>query len=533
MGAVGGRLVFPDGRLQEAGSIIWNDGSCLGYGRGDSPTAPQYSYVRDVDYCSAAFLLTPRDVFFELGEFDGRYQPAYYEDADYCVRLWKAGRRVVYDPRVLVTHFEFASSTSSAAATAMQLERRALFADVHHEWLAGQVPPATDGVLRARDRHRTGQRILVIDDRVPHASVGFGDPRAIALLRSLVDLGHSVTLFPVSVVDEDWARIYEDIPREVEVLRGYGGRRLVPLFRERAGYYDCIIVSRSHNMALLRAKLGEPGRWMRDTRVIYDAEAITAIRDVGRRRLLGEDVRDAEANRLVAAELDLARGVDAVLAVSGEEQRQFEGVAAGRVHVVGHAVEVTPTMRPFHERAGILFVGAFHELSPNGDAAIWFTKHVLPALRARVGDVRFTIVGQDPPAELIGLDAEGVRVLGGVADLRPLYDEARVFVAPTRFASGIPLKVIHAAAHGLPVVATSLLAKQLAWQDGRELLQADSPDDFAIACATLHEDPVLWDRVRTNALGRTAGDYSTDAFTNALGGALLACQGDELIARRR
>ena len=157
----------------------------------------------------------------------------------------------------------------------------------------------------------------MIDDRVPHASVGFGDPRALALLRSLVDLGHSVTLFPVSVVDEDWARIYEDVPREVEVLRGYGGRRLAPFFRERAGYYDCIIVSRSHNMALLRAKLGEPGRWMRDTRVIYDAEAITATRDVGRRRLLGEDVRDAEANRLVAAELDLARGVDAVLAVSG------------------------------------------------------------------------------------------------------------------------------------------------------------------------------------------------------------------------
>ena len=124
-------------------------------------------------------------------------------------------------------------------------------------------------------------------------------------------------------------------------------------------------------------------------------------------------------------------------------------------------------------------------------------------------------------------------VLGGVADLRPLYDEARVFVAPTRFASGIPLKVIHAAAHGLPVVATSLLAKQLAWQDGRELLQADSADDFAVACATLHEDPVLWDRVRTNALGRAAGDYSTRAFSKALDGALPACQGDELIARPR
>ncbi len=87
IGAVGGRIVLPDGTLQEAGSIIWQDGSCIGYGRGDSPFAPAYMFKRDVDYCSAAFLLTWRNLFLEGGGFDVAYVPAYYEETDYCVSL--------------------------------------------------------------------------------------------------------------------------------------------------------------------------------------------------------------------------------------------------------------------------------------------------------------------------------------------------------------------------------------------------------------------------------------------------------------
>ena len=116
IGAVGARLVLPDGTLQEAGSIIWNDGSCRGYGRGDNPEAPPYAFTRDVDFCSAAFLLTRRSLFEALGGFDDAYAPAYYEDADYCVRVWESGHRVVYEPRAIVRHFEFASSASPAAA---------------------------------------------------------------------------------------------------------------------------------------------------------------------------------------------------------------------------------------------------------------------------------------------------------------------------------------------------------------------------------------------------------------------------------
>ena len=524
IGAVGGRLVFPDGRLQEAGSIIWNDGSCAGYGRNDWPDAPQYAYRRDVDYCSAAFLLTPAQTFRDLGGFDDQYQPAYYEDADYCVRLWKSNRRVVYEPRAVVQHVEFASSSSSTEATGMQLQRRAIFVAAHREWLASQQPPSAtpQALLKARERVH-GQRILLIDDRVPHESGGFGDPRALAIVWSLVGLGHSVTMFLTAAEDEDWSRIYEELPRRVEVLRGYLARDLRHYLHERADLFDIIIVSRSHNMKMLRAKLGEPRTWAPRARVIYDAEAITAMRDVQRRRLLGENIRDAEVKRLLSAELGLARGVDTVFAVSSEEARQFEAITPGRVHVVAHGLDVAPTTRPFHARSGVLFVGAFHELSPNADAVLWFLNQVWPTLRARLGnEAQFVVAGPNPPPEVMAHAGDSVRVLGAVTDLRAFYDEARVFVAPTRFTSGIPIKVIHAAAHGVPAVVTSILARQLGWESGRELIATDAAQDFVAAVVALYRDENLWTQVRLAALGRVRDDYSMRALSMSIEGASSA-----------
>ena len=108
--------MLPDGTLQEAGSIIWNDGTCTGFGRGREIADPEVMFRRDVDFCSAAFLLTHRWLFEYVGPFDEAYAPAYYEEVDYCVRLWRAGYRVVYDPDILVLHYEFGSSSSSAEA---------------------------------------------------------------------------------------------------------------------------------------------------------------------------------------------------------------------------------------------------------------------------------------------------------------------------------------------------------------------------------------------------------------------------------
>lgn len=110
-GAVGGRLLYPDGRLQEAGAIVFADGSAakIGYGHAD-PESGEYTYVREVDYVSGCLLATPRALFAELGGFDARYRPGFYEDTDYCFRLREAGRAVYYQPASTVVHVEGATA---------------------------------------------------------------------------------------------------------------------------------------------------------------------------------------------------------------------------------------------------------------------------------------------------------------------------------------------------------------------------------------------------------------------------------------
>ena len=85
-----------------------------------------------------------------------------------------------------------------------------------------------------------------------------------------------------------------------------------------------------------------------------------------------------------------------------------------------------------------------------------------------------------------------------------------------RFAAGIALKVHQAAASGVPVVATSVLASQLGWRDGEEILVADTPQAFADAVYRLYTDEALWNRVRRNALRRISEDYSVERFQASL-----------------
>jgi GT2 family glycosyltransferase len=110
-GVVGGKLLFEDGVLQEAGALVFADGSAAKIGYLDPDVqAPIYEYVRETDYVSAAFLMTPRSLFADLGGFDLRYGFGYYDDDDYCFAVRAIGRRVLYQPESVIVHAEGATA---------------------------------------------------------------------------------------------------------------------------------------------------------------------------------------------------------------------------------------------------------------------------------------------------------------------------------------------------------------------------------------------------------------------------------------
>jgi glycosyltransferase involved in cell wall biosynthesis len=114
------------------------------------------------------------------------------------------------------------------------------------------------------------------------------------------------------------------------------------------------------------------------------------------------------------------------------------------------------------------------------------------------------------------LATPAVRFLGHVPNLTAAYDEARIFVAPTRYAAGIPHKVHEAAARGIPIVATPLLASQLGWHDGEPFLVAADADAFADKCVELYTNCALWAQLREAGLQRISKECSVETFESSV-----------------
>jgi hypothetical protein len=354
---------------------------------------------------------------------------------------------------------------------------------------------------------------LVID-HVPRYFYGGGSPRAAELQRAIIAAGAKLTLLPGSDGGANAATAPNWLLRGGVVARGYGRAGIGKLLAERRGQFDVIIVSRPANMAAFRAAVANNADLLGRAAVIYDAEALFAEREAMQSRVLGPPLETGEAERRIHEEIELARGARIVLAVSEPIARMFRSAGIADVRVLGHALTPRAGSEAFAQRDSILFVGpTYADTSPNTDSVVWFVDHVLPLIRRGLGrDIPLELVGITRAPAIADRDDGRLRIRGALADLAPVYARSRVFVAPTRFASGLPLKVYDSAAHGVPVVMTPLLARQTGWRHEQDALVADSPAAFADACLRLYNDEPLWTHLRAGALGRVSQECDPDRF---------------------
>jgi len=519
IGAVGGKIMRTHGRLHEAGGIIWRDGATLGYMRDASPSAPEANFVRDVDFCSGAFLLVRADLLKQLNGFLDEYAPACYEDADLCARISRAGFRVVYDPSVVVHHYGYANAAAVGAAQAQSDRSRSVFVRENRHYLRSRYIADQRTTIFARsalvERH-----ILFIEDQVPLRTWGSGFVRSNDVLTVMASLGFRVTVFPMFSSSSDVAAIYADIPETVEVMYDRSLEDLSEFLDSRDGYYETIWVARTHNLDRIRPIVERHvvGKG-RPPRIILDTEAVASLRLAARADLLGQTF-DLEA--AAATELQNASFCQDIIAVSPSEARYLRSLGFSDVSLLGHIRELALTPKDFAERHGLLFVGATHDVgSPNYDGLCWFVDEVLPAVEQELGyETRLTIVGTTAKGVTFERFEHHPRVTlkGELADIGSLYNAHRVFIAPTRFAAGAPYKVYEAASFGLPVVATDLLCNQMEWTSGSEMLCSgvSDPARFAAHIVKLYRDAELWQRIRANAAARIRAENGRDQYVRAL-----------------
>ena len=503
-GLVGAKLVYPDGRLQEAGGIVFDDASGWNYGRFEEPDDPRYSFRREVDYCSGAAILLRRDLFEKLGRFDTRYTPAYYEDTDLAFAVRAAGLKVYVEPASVVIHFEGITSGTDTGSgiKRYQVINREKFQDKWKGALARQPKPGTAITVAAT--HRATRRALIVDATTPMPDHDSGSLRMVNLMRVLVDLGCQVSFMPENRL---YVERYTDALQQlgVEALYTPYAQDPVKFLRERGREFDLVILSRHYVAASF---VGLVRLYAPQARLAFDTVDLHYLREQRAAELAGDAALARHAAATRAQELKLIRESDVTLVVSPVERELLAKDAPGaRVDVLSNVHEVHGCSKPFGERRDLVFVGGFQH-PPNTDAVEWFVAEVFAHVLAALPEVRFHVIGSKVPESIRALAGEHVLVHGFVEDILPYMDDCRISVAPLRYGAGVKGKVNMAMSCGLPVVATAIAVEGMHVRDGEDVLVAADAAAFAALVVRLYRDEALWNTLSANGLVNVERHFS-------------------------
>ncbi|MBA3486560.1 MAG: glycosyltransferase, partial [Lysobacter sp.] len=437
-GLAGSQLLYPDGRLQEAGGLVFADGSGWNYGRFAAPDAPRYAFVREADYCSGAAIAIRRDLFAPLGGFDVRYSPAYFEDTDLAFAVRASGLNVIYQPASRVVHLEGATAgtDTGSGAKAYQVRNRSVFSDKWREQLAGHFPPGTSADAAVLRRCRSS--VLIIDALTPQPDRDSASLRMVNLMRMLREEGAHVVFLPT---DRRHAGAYTRQLQQLgmEAWHAPFASRLSSWLREHGPRFGAVLVCRHY---VMREMLPLLRRYAPQARLVFDSVDLHYLRERRGAELAGDAVAARAAETTRALELDVIARSDVTLVVS-QTERDLLAVDApdARVEVLSNLHRSAGNGLPFAQRRDLVFVGGFRH-PPNEDAMRWFVGEVWPLIRAHEPALHLHCIGADVTAHVQALEAQpGVIVHGHVPDLRPYMDGARLAVAPLRYGAGVKGKV--------------------------------------------------------------------------------------------
>lgn len=509
VGMTGARLLWPNGRVQDAGGIVWDSGNPWNYGRNQSPADPRFCYARQADYLSGAALMIRRSVWDEVGGLSEEFAPAYFEDTDLSFKVRAAGYSTWFIPSANVFHHEgISNGTDVTVSTGMKRFQEVNRPTFKEKWATAYVDNGREGEDPdlAKDRGIVG-RVLFIDRGIPRPDHDAGSFAAIQEMRLVQSLGYKVTFLPLDVAY--MGQYTEDLGRlGIETIYSPFAVSVLDFLERRGREFDVVYITR-YNVA--ERVLSEVRQHAPDAKVLFCNADLHFLRELRAARVSGDEKLFDKALQTRTAELGVMHQVDVVLSYNQVEHAVILSHGIGDTEVVTcpWVVDTVPDaeVSPFSHRRGLAFLGGYLH-PPNVEAVEFFISDVLPKLRDRIPGLRFNIYGADMPDRFHDLADEVINPVGYVRSVDEVYDHNRLFVAPLISGAGIKGKVLGALAHGLPSILSPLAAEGTGVRRGLDCLVAESVEEWVQAILTLYDDETAWDRMSRNARDFTAQNYS-------------------------
>ncbi|WP_018953862.1 glycosyltransferase [Thioalkalivibrio sulfidiphilus] len=515
VGAVGAKLTYPDGKLQEAGGVVWDNGQPWNLGRNGNPHDPQWNYVRQTDYLSGAALLVPRIVWDEVGGLSDEFAPAYYEDTDLAFKIRAAGYRTFYCPHAEVIHFEGMSHGRdvSQGFKKYQTINAPKFCE---KWVDAYAHNGRVGEALWRNKDRGVRfRALVIDYATPQPDKDAGSYAAIQEMRLLQAHGFKLTFLPENMAHI--GRYTVDLQKMgVECIHAPFYISVKDFLKSRGHEFDLVYITRYE---VAERHIGHVREYSK-AKVLFNNADLHFLREI--RSHLAKGVKDLSGPLATRdRELALMCQVDAILTYNETEQAVIasHNLRDDNIFKCPWVLRARGHKTPFEEREGIAFLGGYRH-HPNVEAVEFFVEKVMPKLRAKAKGIRFYIYGSHPPESFDKLAADDVILKGYVESLDDVFETCRVFVAPLISGAGIKGKVLESMSYGVPSVLSPIATESTGLTNGLSAMIADSPDEWVKKILALYNDKDKWSEISGNALRLAQDNYSFEHGWGLMGKAL-------------